>query len=82
MDDVARYANKVLVMNNGTLLYYDSVGEVFKHALELRETGLNIPTVTGILLTLRERGLDVDTDIYTPATAAQTITDAFRGISG
>jgi len=82
MDDVARYANKVLVMNNGTLLYYDSVGEVFKHALELRETGLNIPTVTGILLTLRERGLDVDTDIYTPAAAAQTITDAFRGISG
>ena len=82
MDDVARYANKVLVMNNGTLLYYDSVGEVFKHALELRETGLNIPTVTGILLTLRERGLDVDTDIYTPAAAAQTITDVFRGISG
>lgn len=82
MDDVARYANKVLVMNNGTLLYYDSVGEVFKHALELRETGLNIPTVTGMLLTLRERGLDVDTDIYTPAAAAQTITDAFRGISG
>ena len=82
MDDVARYANKVLVMNNGTLLYYDSVGEVFKHALELRETGLNIPTVTGMLLTLRERGLDVDTDIYTPAAAAQTITDVFRGISG
>ncbi len=82
MDDVARYANKVLVMNNGTLLYYDSVGEVFKHALELRETGLNIPTVTGMLLTLRERGLYVDTDIYTPAAAAQTITDAFRGISG
>ncbi|MBQ5342412.1 MAG: energy-coupling factor transporter ATPase [Oscillospiraceae bacterium] len=82
MDDVARYANKVLVMNNGTLLYYDSVGEVFKHARELRETGLNIPTVTGMLLTLRERGLDVDTDIYTPAAAAQTITDAFRGISG
>lgn len=82
MDDVARYANKVLVMNNGTRLYYDSVGEVFKHALELRETGLNIPTVTGMLLTLRERGLDVDTDIYTPAAAAQTITDAFRGISG
>ncbi|MBR4797651.1 MAG: energy-coupling factor transporter ATPase [Oscillospiraceae bacterium] len=79
MDDVARYANKVLVMNNGTVLYYDTVAEVFKHALELRETGLNIPTVTGILLTLKERGLDVDTDIYTPAAAAQTITETFRG---
>ena len=79
MDDVARYANKVLVMNNGTVLYYDTVAEVFKHALELRETGLNIPTVTGILLTLKERGLDVDTDIYTPASAAQTITETFRG---
>ena len=79
MDDVARYANKVLVMNNGTVLYYDTVAEVFKHALELRETGLNIPTVTGILLTLKERGLNVDTDIYTPAAAAQTITEKFRG---
>lgn len=79
MDDVARYANKVLVMNNGTVLYYDTVAEVFKHALELRETGLNIPTVTGILLTLKERGLDVNTDIYTPAAAAQTITETFRG---
>ena len=79
MDDVARYANKVLVMNGGSVLYYDSVAEVFKHALELRETGLNIPTVTGILLTLRERGLAVDTDIYTPDAAAQTITETFRG---
>ncbi|MBQ2086321.1 MAG: energy-coupling factor transporter ATPase [Oscillospiraceae bacterium] len=79
MDDVARYANKVLVMNGGSVLYYDSVAEVFKHALELRETGLNIPTVTGILLTLREKGLAVDTDIYTPDAAAQTITETFRG---
>ena len=79
MDDVARYANKVLVMNGGSVLYYDSVAEVFKHALELRETVLNIPTVTGILLTLRERGLAVDTDIYTPDAAAQTITETFRG---
>ncbi|MBP0968594.1 MAG: energy-coupling factor transporter ATPase [Oscillospiraceae bacterium] len=79
MDDVARYAGKVLVMNAGGVFFYDRVDEVFKHALELRETGLNIPTVTDILLTLRERGMDVDTDIYTPSGAAETITGYFRG---
>lgn len=80
MDDVARYASKVLVMNAGGVFYYDTVDEVFKHALELRETGLNIPTVTDILLTLKERGMDVDTDIYTPARAAQTITQYFKEV--
>ena len=80
MDDVARYASKVLVMNAGEVFYYDTVDEVFKHALELRETGLNIPTVTDILLTLKERGMDVDTDIYTPARAAQTITQYFKEV--
>jgi len=78
MDDVARYANKVLVMNAGKVFYYDSVEGVFTHALELRETGLNIPTVTDILLTLRERGIDVDTDIYTPEKAARTIAAAMK----
>lgn len=80
MDDVARYASKVLVMNAGGVFYYDTVDEVFKHALELRETGLNIPTVTDILLTLKERGMDVDTDIYTPARAAQTVTQYFKEV--
>lgn len=80
MDDVARYASKVLVMNAGEVFYYDTVDEVFKHALELRETGLNIPTVTDILLTLKERGMDVDTDIYTPARAAQTVTQYFKEV--
>ena len=71
---------QVLVMNAGEVFYYDTVDEVFKHALELRETGLNIPTVTDILLTLKERGMDVDTDIYTPARAAQTVTQYFKEV--
>ena len=78
MDDVARYADTVLVMNAGKVMYYDTVEEVFKHASELRETGLNIPTVTDVLLTLKERGLPVDTDIYTTDRAAETITDALK----
>ena len=78
MDDVARYADTVLVMNAGKVMYYDTVEEVFKHSSELRETGLNIPTVTDILLTLSERGLPVDTDIYTVDRAAETITAAVK----
>ncbi len=78
MDDVARYADTVLVMNSGKVMYYDTVEEVFKHSSELRETGLNIPTVTDILLTLNERGIGVDTDIYTVEKAADTITAAVK----
>ena len=65
MEDISRLATKVLVMNESRLAYYDTVDEVFRHAQELREMGLNIPRITKLFLTLKEKGYDVDTNIYT-----------------
>ena len=65
MEDISKIATKVLVMNESRLAYYDTVDEVFKHADELRKMGLNIPRLTKLFLMLKERGYDVNTDVYT-----------------
>ena len=48
MDDVAEYADKILVMNNAELKFYDTPKEVFKHSKELMSFGLSIPEITKI----------------------------------
>lgn len=63
MDDVARYADRIAVMHQGGLRMAGTPAEVFSRGIELREMGLDIPTATEILLRLREKGLDVRTDI-------------------
>ena len=65
MDDVAAFADRVLVVNEGRVYCFDTTGEVFARASELESLGLAIPTVTGILLELRRRGYPVDSSAYT-----------------
>ncbi len=65
MEDISKIATKILVMNDSHLAYYDGVDEVFSHADELREMGLNIPQLTSLFLKLREKGYDVPVNIYT-----------------
>ncbi len=65
MEDIARYADKVLVMAERKLAMYDTVERVFARAPELLQLGLSVPQVTKIFLKLREMGVDVPTDVYT-----------------
>lgn len=65
MEDVAKIANRVLVLNKGTVAYYGSVAEVYSHGRELKEMGLNIPEITDVFIKLREKGIDCRTDIFT-----------------
>lgn len=65
MEDVARYATRVLVMNQASVFRYGPVDEVFTHAQELTDIGLGIPQVTRIFMELRRRGWDVPTAVYT-----------------
>ncbi len=65
MEDIARVANTVLVMNEGRLEMQGPVREVFSRAEELCEMGLNVPAVTRICLGLRARGFDVGEGVYT-----------------
>ena len=64
MDETAEYADRVVVMDQGKILYDDMTEEVFLHAKELEQLGLTIPVVTQLMLELRANGYDVDTNLY------------------
>jgi len=65
MEDVAKIATKVLVVNERHIEMYGTVEEIFQNAARLIEIGLDVPQITKIFLGLKERGLPVRTDIYT-----------------
>ncbi|MEG0911882.1 MAG: energy-coupling factor transporter ATPase [Ruthenibacterium sp.] len=73
MEDIAKYADKVLVLDGGKIAMYDTTEAVFARAPELLSMGLSVPEVTKIFLRLREMGLDISTDVYTVPYAVKTI---------
>ena len=76
MEDIAKYADRVLVMSNKKIAMYDTVENVFARAPELLALGLSVPQVTKIFLKLREMGVDVPADVYTVPYAVKTILEA------
>ena len=77
MEDVAKYVGRILVMNDGCLMYDDVPREVFVHYRELEKIGLAAPQVTYIMHALKERGMDVDTDAITIEEGFKSICKAF-----
>ena len=59
MEDIARCADRVLVMNEGRAVMLDTAGEVFARGRELERMGLRVPQITGIMLSLMEKGYPV-----------------------
>lgn len=82
MEDVARLADRVLVMQDGAVAMYGETAAIFAHARELLEMGLSVPQVTQVFLRLRELGLDIATDIYTTKYAAETLLNFAKGGDG
>ena len=78
MEDIAKYADKVLVMHRAKVAMYDTVEKVFARAPELLELGLSVPQVTQIFLKLREMGLDIQADVYTMPYAVKTVLKAWN----
>ena len=76
MEDIAKYADRVLVMSNKKIAMYDTVENVFARAPELLALGLSVPQVTKIFLKLREMGVDVPADVYTVPYAVKMILEA------
>ena len=76
MEDIAKYADRVLVMSNKKIAMYDTVEKVFARAPELLRLGLSVPQVTKIFLKLREMGIDVPADVYTIPYAVKKILEA------
>ena len=60
MDDVAEHADRIMVLNHGELLYYDTPREVFKHAHELESYGLSAPEITYLAADLNAAGFAID----------------------
>ncbi len=78
MEDVARYVNRIMVMNDGVLMYDDAPKEVFAHYRELEQIGLAAPQVTYIMNDLKNAGFDVDTSAITIEEAKNSILKAWR----
>ena len=72
MNDVARLADRLLVMNDATLAMEGTPAEVFAHAQELVDMGLDIPEITRIFLKLQQKGLNVE-PVYTLEQAKQVL---------
>lgn len=73
MEDVAEYVDRIIVMNEGSIMYDDTPREVFRHFRELEEVGLAAPQVTYIMQALKSKGLPVNTDVTTIEEAAGEI---------
>lgn len=65
MEDVAKIATKILVMNKGKLFCYDDTKSVFARAKELKAMGLSVPQITNVFNKLKERGIKISDDVYT-----------------
>ena len=65
MEDVARHADRILVMNRGEIMYLDTPKAVFSHSEELAEMGLSLPAPCRVAALLRAKGKDVPLDICT-----------------
>ena len=78
MEDIARYADRITVMNQGEVLYNDTPRKVFAHYQELEQVGLAAPQVTYIMHDLKEQGFPVSVDVTTVEEAAQEIMKAME----
>ena len=73
MEDVAKYVERIIVMNKGSVLFDDAPKAVFRHYKELEQVGLAAPQVTYIMQALKERGLPVNAGATTVLEARDEI---------
>ena len=78
MEDVARYADRLLVMNHGRKVFDGTPREVFSHYKELEAMGLAAPQVTYLVHDLKERGIAIDEGITTVEEARDAILTLWR----
>lgn len=76
MEDIAKYVDRIIVMNHGSMLFDDVPKKVFEHYKELEQVGLSAPQVTYIMHELCERGLEVPINITTIEEATDAIVAA------
>lgn len=80
MEDVAKYVERIIVMNQGEVMFDDAPSEVFLHYKELEQVGLAAPQVTYLMHELKARGLAVNTAATTVEEARQSLMEALAGV--
>ena len=78
MEDMAEYARRLLVMNQGELVMDGTPKEIFGRYKELEKMGLSAPKMTYLMHSLAEKGYDLSTDILTVSDAAGEILNLWR----
>lgn len=78
MEDMAEYAERLLVMNQGELVMDGLPHEIFGRYKELEKMGLSAPKMTYLMHSLAEKGYDLSTDILTVSDAAEEILNLWR----
>lgn len=78
MEDVADYADRIIVVNDGKIMYDDIPMRVFEHYEELTEIGLSVPSPKRILSRLAEAGVNVDASAITIKDAVNEIINAYN----
>ncbi|SEU07488.1 energy-coupling factor transporter ATPase [Lacrimispora sphenoides] len=73
MEDIARYVDRILVMNQGEKVFDDTPKEVFKHYKELEAIGLAAPKITYVVHSLQDHGVPVDDNVTTVEEARDEI---------
>lgn len=79
MDDIARFADNVIIMNRGRVLMEGTPREVFAREDFIRQAGLDVPQITNIVKSLKAEGMDIPSDIYTMDAAVDAIVRAVKG---
>ena len=73
MEDIAKYVERIIVMDHGEKMFDDVPKKVFAQYKELEKVGLAAPQVTYVMHDLKTQGLPVRTDVTTVEEAAQEI---------
>ena len=78
MEDIAKHAEQIPVMNKSEVFCFGETADVFKRAEEIEKIGLDIPQISKIAARLRENGVDIG-DVYTVNDAAERIIRLLEG---
>ena len=82
MEDVAKVADRVLVMDHSKVAMFDTVDNVFSQSEKLQKIGLNVPHITQVCMGLKRSGVDISDGIYTVDKAVEAILSLYKNKGG